>query len=279
MNHDLRYDGPDLESETGGRLQGVLMSAVMVAEAVQQGRQARAQRPAPGPSQDPTQLRQGTGSEDLGEASDGALAQRWQASADRHGDAAADRARAGVEAELAARDPETMRDYRSWRNAAGALPVQAMQRALQERDARLAALYGPLAGPGAAALGRDELLQGWAAAHAAHDPQDPQDAHGDGAAAAARGSGERLLRQREPELMAAFDALRAAGAAEPDAAARLTGGRAAFTPQAWAAVRAGSAKGASATVRTAAPAAGPAGAAAAVAVGLLQRLARRDRQR
>ena len=50
---------------------------------------------------------------------DEGIARRWAACAAHPDQPDASEVRTRLEAELARRDPETMRDYRSWRNAAG----------------------------------------------------------------------------------------------------------------------------------------------------------------
>lgn len=276
--NDLRYDGPDLEADTNSRAQGTLMAGVMIAEAAQQGRQARAERIETARlEQDRTLWRDTPPGKELADLGDEALAARWQACARHHGDSEANQTRGRVESELAVRDPETMRDYRSWRNAAGMPPAQAMQQALAEREARLAERYRPLTGPGANALDTQQLLDGWAAAHGAHGTNDD--------VARAQAKGEELLRQREPELMAPYDALRGTNQTDArlritdaEAAARTAGGRAAFGPAGWSALRTGAAGQSFMAARTAAPAAGPAGAAAAAVATTVHRLIRKGQQ-
>jgi hypothetical protein len=272
MNHDLRYDGPDLEADVGSRSQGTLMAGAMVAEAAVQGLQARAAARLDADRK----LWRDTPADQLPELGDEALARQWQACARHHGDSEANEVRGRIEAELTARDPATMRDYRTWRNAGGADPGRAMQSALWERDKRMRADYLPLAGPGAEQLASEQLLTGWVAAH-----QVPQDG---AEIKRAKEVGERLLREREPELMSAYDALRAPASqatrigGDAEAAARLVGGRAVFG-DGWSAVRAGGAAKAATAARTAAPAAaGPAGAAAAAAGSTLGRLRRWAKQ-
>ena len=67
-------------------------------------------------------------------------------------DPQATRSRLQLERELDQRDPQTMRDYRSWRNASAADPGLAMQMALYEREVRLARDWKPLASGQAATL-------------------------------------------------------------------------------------------------------------------------------
>ena len=280
---DLRYDGPDLEAETNSRAQGTVMAAVMVAEAAQQGRQVRAERTAAARDAADRSLWRDTPADQLADLGDEALSARWQACARHHGDSEANEVRGRIEAELDARDPETMRDYRSWRNAGLKDPGAAMQSALAERERRLGQVWEPLAGPGADDLPTEQVLQRWAASHSAHGTTETQ-----AAVKRARTAGEELLRQREPELMRGYDELRGVrgpagagprlGLADAEAAARAAGTRLAFGSGGWAAVRTGGAATAGTAARTAAASTGPAGLAATAAASTVQRMLRRGQQ-
>lgn len=235
---EIRYDGPDVEADTSGRVQGLLMATVMAADGLHAGRQA-----AHSHADHTTAARQsaadradrgrwaGIPTADLTELGDDALATRWQATARHHGDRDADTARAAIERELTERDPVTMRDYRSWRYAAGLEPGPAMQHALTERETRLTAAWQPLTtNPGQ--LDETGLAAGWVAALGSHHPD----------AAAAAATGEQLMRDRVPALMARYDTARAAatptgdgqrtpGQISPlDAAGEATGTRTVFGP-------------------------------------------------
>lgn len=236
---EFRYDGPDLEADTSGRMQGLLMAGVMAADGAHSGRAAAQHRDeqrrldhASREERADRALWADVPSGDWAELPDAALAQRWQAAARHCGDRDADTARGAIEVELTARDADTMRDYRSWRYGAGADPGTAMQRALTERERRLAASWRPLAEGRGAQLDETQLATGWVAALGAHDP----------AAQRAAEAGETLLRDRVPALMGEYDIARSATTPTSDgkwaqgqvtgytAAGVATGHRLAFGP-------------------------------------------------
>ena len=122
--------------------------------------------------------------------------------APRHADANARPHR--DEAELDPRDPETMRDYRSWRNARGA-PGQAMQKALAERNVRLSQAVEPLTAAGATTMGTDEVLTG---GPLRTRPRHPADRAGQTPRTGAK-AGEALLRRTGPNPGGRLKAMRA----------------------------------------------------------------------
>jgi hypothetical protein len=240
---ELRYDGPDLEADTSGRAQGLLMSSVMALDGASHGRSAAQQREdqrrhdaTVASERQDRALWAGVPTADWAGLSDGTLATRWQAAARHTGDRDADRARGAIERELTDRDPETMRDYRSWRYGANCDPGAAMQQALRERERRLAVAWRPIAQGRGTSLDETQLAAGWVAALAAHDPD----------ARLAAATGEAVIRERFPELLDSPDRTRggaglATGATAPQgiagdpAAATQTGHRRAFGPgTAWA---------------------------------------------
>lgn len=256
MNYDLRYDGPDVEAELSARQQGALMGASMIVDALTAARASRitadgaraAQRQAAELHADRVVWADTPAGAELSGLPDAGIARRWVACAAHPGDPDASGVRARLEAELARRDPETMRDYRSWRNAAGQAPGEAMRRALAEREARLADRWTPLTNPQqVAGMDADEVLGRWADAHAAHGTHTTR-----ADLEAARTAGAHRLAAVAPERLAAWNALQAdqptavAGvAARPglspaDAAARTAGRSGAFLPDpggaGWAAV-------------------------------------------
>jgi hypothetical protein len=213
--NEIRYDGPDLEAETSGRVQGMTMVTMMVGEGLQAGRrEARARAEDAAAEQANAQLgadRQlwsSTPTDQLAELTDEQLAARWQATARHPADPQATRSRLQLERELDQRDPQTMRDYRSWRNASAADPGLAMQMALYEREVRLARDWKPLASGQAATLDDAVLPTAWVAALGAHDP----------GAATAITAGEAELRRRMPDQMAPYDTAVRRGLAPRDAA-------------------------------------------------------------
>ena len=204
---EIRYDGPDVEADTSGRVQGLLMATVMAADGAHSGRSAARQRHETRAHTHAAQAEQadralwaGVPRGDWAELCDAALAARWQAAARHCGDRDADDARGAIERELTARDPDTMRDYRSWRYAAGCDPGTAMQRALAEREQRLHTQWRPLADGRGTGLDEAQLAAGWVAALGSHDP----------AAQPAAQAAEALLRSRLPALMGDYDTARSA---------------------------------------------------------------------
>ena len=128
MNYDLRYDGPDVEAEMSSRQQGALMGTSMIVDALTSARQSRitadgaraAQLEAATLHADRAVWADTPAGVELSGLPDEGIARRWAACAAHPDQPDAGEVRARLEAELARRDPETMRDYRSWRNAAGA---------------------------------------------------------------------------------------------------------------------------------------------------------------
>ena len=248
MNYDLRYDGPDVEGEAGARTQNLLTVGAMTYSARREGKelgrrnatdreQKAAARADAALHADQSVWRDTPGGADLGALDDDGIARRWAACAAHPDQPDANEVRGRLEAELARRDPETMRDYRSWRNAAADPPGQAMRKALAERDARLEQAWKPLTEHGVAAMGADEVADRWAAAHAAHGH--------DGNAEAlnrARTVGQERLAELDPGRVDAWKALQAAqpspapgvgarpGLSQADAAARTAGRVGAFLP-------------------------------------------------
>ncbi len=245
MNFDMRYDGPDVEAEAGAKTQQMMMGATMVGDGLSAAREAsRGRRDARAADQQAEALaaaqrvwRDTPARTELGGLSDAAIAGRWEVCAARTDQAEANNVRADLEAELARRDPDTMRDYRSWRNAAGLAPGEAMRRALAERNARLRQEWLPLTMPGIEAMDTGEVLARWAAAHAAH-PNELIDAD----LTAARAAGEARLRTLDPTLVDAWAALQAdqpstvaglgsrPGLTPAEAASRVAGRTGAFLP-------------------------------------------------
>ena len=241
MNYDLRYDGPDLESDLNNRGQSLLTVAMMAHQGLGTGLGERGQkaskRDEAALAADQMVWRDTPAGAELSGMVDEALAHRWTAAAAHPDHADANEARTRIEAELDRRDPETMRDYRSWRNALGLPPGQAMQQALAERNARLEQVWKPLTEPGVTTMGTDEVLDRWAAAHAAHDTPENADA-----LETARKVGEDRLRELDPVRADAWKAMQAEqpspvkglgsrpGLSQADAAARTAGRATAFLP-------------------------------------------------
>jgi hypothetical protein len=125
MNYDLRYDGPDVEAELSSRQQGALMGASMIVDALTSARASRitadgaraAQLQAAELHADRAVWADTPGGVELSGLPDEGIARRWVACAAHPGDPDASGVRARLEAELARRDPETMRD-----SAPGATP-------------------------------------------------------------------------------------------------------------------------------------------------------------
>lgn len=247
---EIRYDGPDVEADTSGRVQGLTMVTIMTAEGIQAGRAARAGRA----TQDQELAVREAGEADralwssvppdqLHTLTDQQLAQRWQATARHPGDPDAHTTRSSLESVLAERDPETMRDYRSWL-ATGVPPGRAMSRALAERDTRVKPVWTPLTGGGAHALDPSTLATAWTAALVSHDP----------GAAPAVAAGEAALRTQVPDLMAAYDTARDRGLDPHEAAAAVTGAPLAFGPNpTWTHIRQHGVPPATPVTRTAIP--------------------------
>lgn len=253
---EIRYDGPDLEAETSGRVQGMTMVTMMVGEGFQAGRrEARARAEDTVAEQAKVQLNadrqlwSSTPTDQLAELTEEQLAVRWQATARHPGDPQATRARLQLERELDQRDPHTMRDYRSWRNASAADPGLAMQMALHEREVRLARDWRPLAAGQASELDNATLPTAWVAALGAHDPN----------AAAAVAAGEAELRRRMPDQMAPYDDAVRRGMAPRDAAALVwdSGHEALGPTPTWVRVATRGVPSVSTTSRTAGAAAKP----------------------
>lgn len=246
MSYDLRYDGPDVEGEVSARTQQMLMGATMVGDGLSAGREARRGRrdalageaQAEALAADQAVWRDTPPRHDLGALSDAGIAGRWEVCAARTDQAEANTVRVDLEAELASRDPETMRDYRSWRNAAGLPPGEAMRRALAEREQRLRACWQPLLGDGAGGMDAAEVADRWAAAHAAHGTGEPMA----GQLAMAREAGQARLAELDPDLVRAWTALQAEqpstvqglgarpGLTQAEAACRVAGKAGAFLP-------------------------------------------------
>ena len=286
MNYDLRYDGPDIEGEAGARTQNLLTVGAMTYSARHEGkelgRRNATDRAEAALHADQSVWRDTPGGAELGALDDAGIARRWAACAAHPDQADANEVRGRLEAELDRRDPETMRDYRSWRNGCADPPGEAMRKALAERDARLVLAWKPLTEPGVEAMGAAEVADRWAAAHAAHG-------HGrtdqDGNAkdlTKARAAGEKRLAELDPGRVDAWKALQAAqpspvpgvgarpGLSPADAAARTTGRVGAFLPSpggaaaGWGAVAKGGVTVATTTAR-ATPAAPLAAAGQAMA--------------
>lgn len=245
MNYDLRYDGPDMEAEASNRQANVLMGATMMLDALSGARQSRTQATATQTAAqqaealhaDQAVWRDTPAGAELAGVDDSALAHRWVACAAHPDQPDANEARSRLEAELARRDPETMRDYRSWRHAAGLAPGEAMHKALTEREARLWQAWKPLTGPGIDTMPAAEVLTRWAAAHTAHGHHGiAEDLE------KARIAGGRRLKEVDPARVDAWTALQAAqpspvqglgsrpGLSPADAAARTAAHPAAFLP-------------------------------------------------
>ena len=246
MNYDLRYDGPDVEAELSSRQQGALMGTSMIVDALTSARQSRitadgaraAQLEAATLHADRAVWADTPAGVELSGLPDEGIARRWAACAAHPDQPDASEVRTRLEAELARRDPETMRDYRSWRNAAGAPPGEAMRRALAEREARLADRWTPLTNPQeVAGMDADEVLGRWADAHAAHGTDTTR-----ADLEQARTAGAHRLAAVAPERLAAWNALQTAqptpvpgvgarpGLSPADAAARTAGRPSAFLP-------------------------------------------------
>lgn len=303
MNYDLRYDGPDIEGEAGARSQNLLTLGAMGLAARKDGKELgrrnatdRASKAdAQALSADQSVWRDTPTGAEVGGLDDEAIARRWAACAAHPDQPDANEVRGRLEAELARRDPETMRDYRSWRNAAADPPGEAMRKALAERDARLVQVWKPLTEHGVAAMGADEVADRWAAAHAAHG-HDHTDRDGNVEdVKKARAAGQERLAELDPGRVDAWTALQAAqpspvkgmgarpGLSPADAAARTSGRVGAFLPSpgdgatlGWGAVAKGGVKVATTTARTtpAAPLAAAGQATAKVTLGLHQAMSR-----
>jgi len=228
---DIRYDGPDLEADTSGRVQGLAMTAIMAGEGINAGRREAASRREQADDRIAATQRaadqrlwSATPAGELGELTDDQLAARWVATARHPDDPAACRARAGLEAELDRRDPETMRDYRSWRNAGATEPGYAMRLALTEREVRLEQAWKPLVTGPATDLDAATLPTAWMAALGSLSPD----------AEPAVAAGEAELRTRLPDQMAHYDQAVATGMPRHEAARTHVAGRtptsAAFGP-------------------------------------------------
>lgn len=296
MNYDVRYDGPDVEADLSTRQQGVVMTAAMVGEALLSARASRgaAQQAQEAQAQTETLAenqqvwREGpTSAEGIAGLDDATIARRWIACAAHPREAEANEIRDRLEAELERRDPETMRDYRSWRNAGAQPPGEAMRRALAERETRLAQSWTALGEPGAEAMSSDELLRRWADAYTAHGtPRTAADLE------QARAAGTRRLTELDPQRAAAWQALQAPqataapGAGQPglsaaEAANRTAGRTGAFLPggsadgATWARV---ARKGVEAASTAALAVANPASAGVSVVQGAVKRLAAQSKR-
>ncbi len=238
MTYDLRYDGPDIEGEASARNQNLLTVAAMAYTGRREGKDL-GRRKADDRAAATLTANQGVWRDtpdvwELPALDDAGIARRWVACAAHPDQTDANEVRGRLEAELERRDPQTMRDYRSWRNAAADPPGEAMRKALAERDARLAEVWRPLTEHGVEAMGAQEVADRWAAAHAAHG--NAKDL------TTAREVGEKRLTELDPGRVAAWKALQAEqpspvegvgarpGLSPADAAARTTGRVGAFLP-------------------------------------------------
>lgn len=242
MTTDLRYDGPDLESEAGQRTSSAMMGGTMALDGLTTALSSsetrktakRSQAEAEALAADQAVWRDTPSGPELSGLADESLARRWIAAAAHPDQPDANEVRGRIEAELDRRDPETMRDYRSWRNAANQPPGEAMRRALAEREQRLAGVWGPLAGGAAATMTQEQVTQAWAAAHASL---------GEGPALdEARAAGFARLRELDPDLADGWVAAQLPqpstvkglgerpGLSAGQAAARTTGRAGAFVP-------------------------------------------------
>lgn len=240
MTIDLRYDGPDVEGESSTRRDALLTAAIIAKQGLGAGLGERAtrasERDAAAAAAEQMVWRDTPTGPELGGLGDDALAVRWSACAAHPGQTDATEVRTRIEAELDRRDPETMRDYRSWRNAAGLAPGEAMRRALAEREERLRGQWQPLL-TGAGRMDTGEVVSRWAAAHAAH---------GLGEETAeqlrqARQVGQDRLAELDPQRLRAWAGMTAEqpstvkdlsrpGLSEAEAAARTAGRPPAFLP-------------------------------------------------
>ena len=212
---EIRYDGPDVEAETSGRSGGLVMTAMMGYDGLAAGRRERRDRVDAAAYTADQRRWSAVSAEHVGDLGDEDLARAWQATARHPDDQGAGAVRAHLESVLSQRDPETMRDYRSWRVLTSATPGEAMQRALAEREKRLDPLWRALAGGQADHLDDSTLARAWVAATSAHHPD----------AAAAATAGQHALTGRLPTEMAAYQGARTGGLPADQAAASALGAR------------------------------------------------------